>query len=94
MPVVVLALLSGCAMIERSPERVVVLTSVTQFSSGEPGETCLRAGALGPSASTEGYQYSLVKDDGRPSSGLRKRFRVGSLSGTLRASGHEEFPLL
>jgi hypothetical protein len=26
------ALLAGCAMIERAPERVVVMTSVTQFS--------------------------------------------------------------
>src|SRR5207302_1208618 len=33
-----LALLSGCSMIERAPERVVVMTSVTRFSSGEPGE--------------------------------------------------------
>ena len=34
-----LVLPAGCAMIEHAPERVVVMATVTQFSSGQPGRT-------------------------------------------------------
>jgi hypothetical protein len=53
-------------MVGRSPERVVVMTSVTQFSSGEPGEALpagWRAWTVGDYK--KATEYSLVKEDGR-----------------------------
>ena len=92
--IVTLALLTGCAMIERSPERVVVLTSVTQFSSGEPGETLppgWRAWTVGKYK--KATEYSLVKDDGQTVIRASANASASGLSQDVRVDTRE-FPLL
>ena len=89
-----LALLAGCAMIERSPERVVVLTSVTQFSSGEPGEPLppgWRAWTVGKYK--KATEYSLVKEDGRTVILASANDSASGLSQDVRVDTRE-FPLL
>jgi len=65
-PVLALALLAGCALLERAPERVVVMTSVARFSSGQPGgefPAGWRSWTVGKYK--KATEYVLVKDDGR-----------------------------
>jgi len=81
-------------MIERSPERVVVLTSVTQFSSGEPGEPLppgWRAWTVGKYK--KATEYSLVKEDGRTVIRASANDSASGLSQDVRVDTRE-FPLL
>ncbi len=89
-----LALLSGCAMIEGAPERVVVMTSVTRFSSGEPGETLppgWRAWTVGKYK--KATEYSLVKEDGRTVVQASANASASGLSQDVRVDT-KDFPLL
>src|SRR2546423_15356444 len=89
-----LALLSGCAMIERAPERVVVMTSVTRFSSGEPGEvlpTGWRAWTVGKYK--KATEYSLVREDGKTVIRASANASASGLSQDVRVDT-SEVPLL
>ena len=81
-------------MIERAPDRVVVMTSVTQFSSGEPGETLpagWRAWTVGKYK--KATEYSLVKEDGRTVIRASANASASGLSQDVRVDTRE-FPLL
>jgi Protein of unknown function (DUF3047) len=89
-----LALLSACSMIERSPERVDVMTSVSRFSSGEPGETLppgWRAWTVGKYK--KATEYTLVKEDGRTVIRASANASASGLSQDVRVDTRE-FPLL
>src|SRR5204862_6958425 len=85
-----LALLSGCAMIGRAPERVVVMTSVTRFSSGEPGERLpagWRAWTVGKYK--KATEYSLGKEDGRTVIRASPNASASALSQAVRVDTRE-----
>ncbi len=81
-------------MIGRAPERVVVMTSVTRFSSGEPGEPLpagWRAWTVGKYK--KATEYSLVKEDGRTVIRASANASASGLSQDVRVDTRE-FPLL
>ena len=93
-PALALALLTGCALVERVPERVVVMTSVTQFSSGRPGgelPTGWRSWTVGKYK--KATEYSLVKEDGRTVVRASANASASGLSQDVRVNP-KDFPLL
>jgi hypothetical protein len=92
---VTLAVLAGgCVVFERAPERVVVMTTVTRFSSGQPGEELppgWRAWTVGKYK--KATEYSLVRDGGRTVIRASANASASGLSQDVRVDPRE-FPLL
>ena len=93
-PALLVALLAACALVERAPERVLVMTSVTQFSSGKPG------GELPPGWRSwtvgkykKATEYVLVTEDGRTVVRASANASASGLSQDVRVNP-KDFPLL
>jgi len=93
-PALVVALLAACALVERAPERVVVMTSVTQFSSSKPG------GELPPGWRSwtvgkykKATEYVLVTEGGRTVVRASANASASGLSQDVRVNP-KDFPLL
>jgi DUF3047 family protein len=93
-PALAFALLAGCALLEPTPERVVVMTSVTQFSSGQPGGELpagWRSWTVGKYK--KATEYVLVTDGGRTVVRASADASASGLSQDVRVNP-KDFPLL
>jgi hypothetical protein len=89
-----LAALAGCSLLGRQPERVVVLSSISPFSAGHPGEGLppgWRAWTLGHYK--KATEYRLVTDDGQTVVQASADASASGLSQEVRVKPRE-FPFL
>lgn len=87
-------MLAGCSLLEQQPERVVVLSSITLFSAGQPGKKLppgWRAWTLGNYK--KATEYRLVMEDGRTVIRASADGSASGLSQDVRVKP-SEFPLL